>query len=396
MSRPEQYRLHVPLETTPGSLLDAPSDRRITVRGRSAQLFEREPHISFETANAMVIKQWLLFDPLPESEAMDLLSDLRARLPVVSMNSGANFRIRGGDPEIASTATYDGAQPTLIPDQLSPDPVWDDRAGSWHMKAQDFLGGTLDESPPLTDERVRAALELYVASEYEFLPRTLFLAKMTVLDGLAYSGRRGADVAAWLEQKVDEAEDEFGDQRLSGGLRNLKDESRLSAIRALVKRAVLALGGSDNEAARQVKVVGKLYSVRSKLSHQGADVEVKDLGPATQLARLVLNAAANNPSILEVGTGEDASRQSGLQLRAQWKAEAEAAIRSIAPDCTAVVDAVRRPLVMGQYGALIARLADGSAWAISPGETRCLSGADIADCAARDESFGALIKQRAG
>ena len=320
MSRPERYRLHVPLETTTGRRLEAPPDRRITVRGSPALLFEREPHIAFETANAMVIKQWLLFDPVPESEARNLLADLRARLPVASMNSGASFRIRNVDPEIASTATYDGALPTLIPERLSPNPTWDEPAGACHMMAQDFLGGTLEESPPVADERVRAALELYIASEYEFLPRTLFLAKMTVLDGLASTAKRGTEVAAWIEQKVEEAEDEFGDQRLSGGLRNLKDESRLHAIRTLVKRAVIALGGSDDEATWQAKVVGNLYSVRSKLSHQGADFDIENLGLATQLARLVLNAAARTPSILDVGTGEDAARQTGLQLRAQWKA----------------------------------------------------------------------------
>ncbi|MDN7753627.1 hypothetical protein [Burkholderia gladioli] len=392
MSRPEHYRLHVPLETTTGRRLEAPPDGLITVRGRRAQLFEREPHIAFETANAMVIKQWLLFDPLPESEARNLLADLRARLPVHSMNNGASFRIRNGDPEVASAATYDGARPTLVPDRLSPEPAWDDPVGGCNIMAQDFLGGTLEESPPVTDERVRAALELYIASEYEFLPRTLFLAKMTVLDGLATGAKRSAGVAEWIDQIVAEATDKFDDPGLSGGLRYLKDESRGSAIRGLVRRAVISLGGSDDEADRQAKVVGKLYSARSKLSHESAIVDL-DHGLATQLARLVLNAAALNPSILDVGTGEDASRQSGLQWRAQWTAEAGAAIRLSEPDGDAVVDVVRRPLVMGQYGPLIARLANGSVWLISSGEARRLSHEEMADWAACDESFGTLIKQ---
>ncbi|WP_186229663.1 hypothetical protein [Burkholderia gladioli] len=394
MLRPEHYRLHVPLETTPGTRLEAPPDRRITVRGRPALLFEREPHIAFETDNAMVISQWLLFDPLIEDEARNLLTDLRARLPVVSMNNGASFRIRNGDPEVASTSTYDGALPTLVPERLSPDPTWDVPAGACSMMAEHLLGGMLEESPPVTDERVRAALDLYIASEYDYLPRTLFLAKMTVLDGLASTQKRGTEVGAWIERKVKEAEGEFGDQRLSGGLRNLKDESRLSAIRGLVKRAVIALGGSDDEAARQAKVVGDLYSVRSKLSHQGTDFDVSHLGAATQLARLVLNAAARNSSILDIETGEAASRQSGLQLRAQWKKEAEAAIRTIEPDSDAVMAVVRRPLVMDRYGRLVACLTNGCWWQISSSGTRRLTCEEVAACTEHDESFGASIKQR--
>lgn len=95
MSRTDLYWLHVPLETTPGMLLEAPLDRRVTVLGRSAQLLDREPHISFESVSALVIKQWLQFDPLREIEARNLLADLRARVPVISMNAGANFRIPG-------------------------------------------------------------------------------------------------------------------------------------------------------------------------------------------------------------------------------------------------------------------------------------------------------------
>lgn len=80
-------------------------------------------------------------------------------------------------------------------------------------------------------------------------------------------------------------------------------------------------------------------------------------------------------------------------MRAQWKAEAEAAIRLIEPN-SEVVDAVRRPLVMGQYGMLIARLADKSEWAISPGLARRLDDRQVADLAARDESFGVVLADR--
>ncbi|KVN36019.1 hypothetical protein WJ63_01555 [Burkholderia pyrrocinia] len=355
-------------------LLEAPPDRCITVRGRRARLFEREPYISFVTANALVIKQWLLFDPLPEGDARNLLADLRARLPVVAMNMGANFRIPGGDPDVASTAAYDGAVPVLIPVHLSPVPAWNDPAGSCSWSAQDMLERTLEDSPPVNDDRVLAALELFITSQYDFLQRSQFLAQLTILDALATRAKRSGAAAEWIDQKLVEAEAEgFDDPGLLSALGGLKDESHGAAIRTLVRRAVVSLGGSEAEARRQARAVGKLYKVRSRLSHKGSVVEL-DLGHATQLTRLVLNASARNPSILEVETGEDASLQSGLQQRQRWIAEADAAIRRVHPDCSAVVEAMRRPLILNQLGPLTARLEDGSEWLIGPETARQLSG----------------------
>lgn len=393
MSRPDHYWLHVPLETTPGMQLSAPRDRLLTVLGRGAQLFEREPHISFLSSSALVIKQWLLFDPLPESDAQCLLADLRQRLPVVSMNDGANFRIADSEPAVALNAAYDGSRPTLIPDHLTPAPVWDDRAGSCSWEARDVLEVTLADYPPVTDHRLRAALELYITSQYDFLPRSRFLAKLTILDGLAIRAKRTVAIANWIDQKRREAE-VFGDPALSSALGGLKMESHTAAIRTLARRAVVSLGGSTAEATRQAKAVGGLYKTRSDLAHESSPVNLdRDLGIATQLTRLVLNAAVSNPAILDADSGEDASVQSGLQLRAQWIEQADAAIRRMEPDCAAVENAIRRPLVMGKLGVLTAQLADGRGWEIGHGVAQSLSDEDSADLAERDESFGTRIRR---
>ncbi|WP_321817801.1 MULTISPECIES: hypothetical protein [unclassified Paraburkholderia] len=386
-----KFWLHVPLETTPGMQLSAPPDRRLIVLGLCAQLLEREPYMSFLSSSVLVIKQWLLFDPLLESDAQILLGELRQRLPVVSMNDGANFRIPDGEPAVASNSAYDGSVPTLIPAHLKPAPVWDERAGSCCWEAKDVLELALADCSPVTDDRLLGALELYVTSQYDFLPRSLFLAKLTILDGLAIRTKRNSEVASWIDEKRKEAE-VFGDSALSNALLGLKFESHGVAIRALVRHAVLSLGGSEAEATRQARAAGRLYKTRSDLAHESSPVKLdQELGLASQLTRLVLNAAVSNPTILDVDTGEAASVECGRQLRARWIAEADAAIRKVMPDCTAVVNAIRRPLVQGQFGALIVQLADGCEWRIHQGVAELLCDEEVERWASLDESFGAPL-----
>ncbi|WP_144152922.1 hypothetical protein [Paraburkholderia sp. BCC1885] len=343
--------------------------------------------MSFISTSAMVIKQWLLFDPLCELEARSLLADLRARIPVLSMNMGADFRIPVHECHVSSLATYDGSVPTLIPAHLTPAPEWTDPMGSCNWKAKEVLEETLENCPSVTDARVLAALDLFIASQYDVLPRSLFLAKLTILDALATPAKRDAVTTAWIGEKLAEAE-AFRDPGLLSALRNLKFESHTAAIRTLVRRAVVSLGGTQNEAERQAAATGKLYAARSRLSHAGTAVDVElDLGGATQLTRLVLNAVVGNPPILDVVGGEEASTTGGLRQRKQWIAESEAAIRSVEPAGAAVVDAIRRPLILGRHGALVARLADGSSWYIGPGTARRLSDEEAAQWETSPEAF---------
>lgn len=297
MSGLTQYRLHVPLETTPGMLLESPSGKRIIILARPAQLLDREPYISFVSSNAMVIKQWILFDPMSEPESRNVLDELRARIPSLSMNMGANFRIPASELYISKSATYNGSISTLIPASMTPIPTWIDAMGSCSWKGQDVLGATLTNSPLVTNERLLIALDLFIASQYDHLPQSQFLAKLTILDTLAARAKRDDTAIAWIDKRIAEA-DAF-DSGLANALGNLKSQSHTNAIKALVKRAVLSQGGSEVDANRLEKDAGRLYSARSNMSHAGYTAEI-DLGGATQLARLVLNAAINNPSILDI------------------------------------------------------------------------------------------------
>lgn len=279
-------------------MLEAPPDKRVIVLGRPAQLLDREPYVSFISPNAMVVKQWLLFDPMSEADARNVLADLRARIPVLSMNMGANFRIPVSDLHMSPVAIYNGPRPTLIPAALTPDPAWFDAAGSCSWNGQDVLGTTLGNYPSVTDERLLAALDLYIASQYDYLPRSLFLAKLTILDALAAHTKRDDATIAWIDEKILEAH-AFEDIGLAKALGNLKSQSHTTAIKALVSRAVLSQGGSEEDAEQRAVHAGRLYAARSKLSHVGSTVNV-DLAGATQLARFVLNAAINNPAILDV------------------------------------------------------------------------------------------------
>jgi hypothetical protein len=283
-------------------LLDAPPNKRVNVLGRPAQLLGREPNVSFMSASAMVIKQWLLFDPVTESEAQRLLNELRSRVPALSMNMGADFRIPVFDLEIAAVAVYNGPRPTLIPAIFTPQPAWIDAMGTCNWNGQDVLETALENSTPVTDARLLAALDLYIASHYDYLPRSLFLAKLTILDALAAHAKRDDATIAWIDEKVIEAQ-AFKDSGLANALGNLKFQSHTAAIKALVSRAVLSQGGSAEEAQQRAADAGKLYKTRSKLSHAGAPVNF-DLATATQLTRFVLNAAIQNPSILDLAESQ--------------------------------------------------------------------------------------------
>lgn len=299
MSLSDQYWMHVPLETTPGMLLNAPFGNRVNVLGRSAQLLDREPYVSFITSSAMIIKQWLLFDPTSRVEAENILAELRARMPVLSMNMGANFRIPIHELCTSQLETYDGTQPTLIPASLHPRPTWFDWMGSCSWNAQEVLETTLNQCTSVTDERLLSALDLYITSQYDYLPRSRFLAKLTILDTLAVNTKRDDPTITWLDEKISEVK--TFDTGLAQAVGNLKYQSHTTAIKALVSRAVRSQGGSVTDAEQQVDNAGRLYKIRSKLSHKGLSTEI-DLAGAAQLARLVLNAAINNPSILDIGT----------------------------------------------------------------------------------------------
>jgi len=293
------YWLHVPLETTRGDWLKAPDNGRLQVLGRPARLLERTlpRQDTLTSTSTAVVRQWLLFDPLSEGDARSILSELRARFPVLSHKQSAALRVGASALHIAEHAIYNGPIPTLIPAHLKPDPAWAELQMTSYLDGRDVLERSLIQCVPVADDRLLAALDLSVASRYDVLPRSIFLAQLTILDALAERVERPKSIKAWLDEKIMEAR-ALGDLGLISSLANLKQGSHGAAVRSLVARAAMAKGLNAERTKELSDLAGKLYAVRSGLSHAGAAQQL-DVAGAQQLVKLVLDAAVANPRVLD-------------------------------------------------------------------------------------------------
>jgi hypothetical protein len=298
-----KFWLHIPLQTTCGDWLKIPPGGRLSVLGYSARLYERDlPGFNSLTDTTMaVIRQWLLFDPLPEKAAVSLFEELRLRLPVLSLREQAALGIPDGELQRSAPedrGMFNGPTPTLIPAEFSPRPTWVDARMTSYEDGANTLGPLLSACPAVKEERIRAAIELAIASRYDTLPRSIFLSQLTIIDSLAIHSDRSTNIQNWLCEKIKEAHN-FNDQGLVTGLENLKQGSHGSAVRELVGRAARAMGESDSRIMSRQKLVTKLYRVRSGLSHDvGATLTSENVEQARQLARFVTDAAIEHPTIL--------------------------------------------------------------------------------------------------
>ena len=85
-----KFWLHVPLQTTRGAWLTVPPpEGRLTILGHPARLLVAErdlPNLGPLTSiDCAVIRQWLLFDPVSEREAVSIFKGIASRLPVLSL-----------------------------------------------------------------------------------------------------------------------------------------------------------------------------------------------------------------------------------------------------------------------------------------------------------------------
>jgi hypothetical protein len=303
-----KFWLHVPFQTTRGDWLKLPTSGYVTILEHRARLCERDMHYpnSLSNPGSSVVRQWLLFDPLPESKARALFIELVRRMPVLALRINGALRIAGGNnlQECGSEyrGLYNGPMPTLIPAEVEPDPMWADLQATSYLDAEGTLGRELAACPPITDERIQAAIELVIASRYDTLPRSVFLSQLTIIDALATRGDRPVPIQAWLAEKIEEAK-EFNDPGLISSLQQLKEQSHGTAVRALVGRAARLRGESPDKIAKRQKLVGTLYGIRSGLSHTAARSKLlsANVEEARRLAAFVLEAAITNPAILELG-----------------------------------------------------------------------------------------------
>lgn len=156
----------------------------------------------------------------------------------------------------------------------------------------------MNDCPPVTDDRLLAALELWVTASYENLPRTKFLTYMTILDSLSIQAKRAEAIVQWIDAKIYEAQ-ALNDPGIVGALGNLKRVSHKAALKALVARAADQTRLPASAVEAKTRLVGALYDARSKLSHQGSSVHL-DPASARDLAAFVLRSAITSPSILDV------------------------------------------------------------------------------------------------
>lgn len=299
----EQFRLHVPFEMRGGDFSQA-AGASVTLFGHRATLFAA-PAIGEPTDMAREWTHWLLFDAMNESDAQRLIETLRARIPAFSVFAGAvgNFvlSIPASEPQKAQAsavgrAIFNGPEITLVPADQTPSPLWAGGYGTVRYSAGLLEG--LNQCPPVSDERLLAALELWMVASYENLPRTKFLTYLTILDSLSVQAARGKAIVNWIDAKILEAE-ALQDPGIAGALENLKHVSHTAALKALVGRAADFHGLASKERKDKIRLAGALYRLRSKLSHQGRATQF-DPEKARELVAFVLRAAIGKPTILDV------------------------------------------------------------------------------------------------
>lgn len=298
-----KFWLHVPLQTAPSEYLSPPADGRLIVLGYPCSLRAPTSHEIPKdmTGSSVAVRQYLLFDPLPESVARKLLGELVSRIPVLAFKQQVSFEIPNSAfvTKREDHGIHNLTYPTLIASHLKPQIT----AGYLHSKstrqAADFLESKLAACPPVSDERTLAAIDLANATKRESLARSIFLSWLTILDSLATRKDRPTAICDWLDEKIKEAK-ALKDHGLSSALGGLKQESHSAAIQNLIGRAGAAVSENEEQVKERQDLAVKLYKTRSRLSHEGVEILAGgEVGEARELARFVVDAAIQHPHILD-------------------------------------------------------------------------------------------------
>jgi hypothetical protein len=117
---------------------------------------------SLASASAVVVRQWLLFEPLREVDAVALFNDLVARMPVLALRKQWALRIpelplQKSPPE--HKGRFNGPMPTLVPSEFTPLPAWVEVQASRFWDGESVLGAELAARPAVVDERIRTAMD---------------------------------------------------------------------------------------------------------------------------------------------------------------------------------------------------------------------------------------------
>jgi hypothetical protein len=178
------FWLHVPLQTAHSEWLTAPNDGRITILGYPCRLCAAVlPQIPADmTGSSIAVRQYLLFDPLPESIARNLLDELVSRMPVLAFKEQVSYEIPNHTwiEKREEHGVHNLTYPALIASQFEPKPASVGVHSKSTRGASDFLEVKLAACPPVSDECILAAIDLANATKQESLPRSVFLTWLTI------------------------------------------------------------------------------------------------------------------------------------------------------------------------------------------------------------------------
>jgi hypothetical protein len=229
-----KFWLHVPLQTAHSEWLTPPAGERLTVLGYPCQLcvavLPQAP--SDMTGSSVAVRQYLLFDPLSESEARKLPDEMVSRMPVLAFKERVSYEIPNhawiekNEDHGIHNLTY----PALIASHLKPQVTALYASSMTNRQVMDFLESKVAACPAVSDERIVAAIDLANATRREALPRSMFLSWLTIIDSLATRKKRPADICDWLDQKIAEAKPK-NDEGLLSALGGLKQESHGDLLR---------------------------------------------------------------------------------------------------------------------------------------------------------------------
>ena len=161
---------------------------RLTVLGHACRLAAQDlPQITpGMTGSPIAVRQYLLFDPLPESEARQLLDELISRMSVLAFKEQVSYEIpHAWIEKIEDIGVHNLTAPALIPSHLEAKPVAAYAYSSSKRQAVDFLESKLGACPAVSDEHILAAIDLANACRKDSLPRSIFLSCLTIIDSLA-------------------------------------------------------------------------------------------------------------------------------------------------------------------------------------------------------------------
>jgi len=173
-----KFWLHVPLQTAHSEWLAPPNDGRLTILGYPCRLLAAVlPQVPADmTGSPIAVRQYLLFDPLPESVARKLLDELVSRMPVLAFKEQVSYEIpnHAWVEKKENHGVHNLTYPALIVSHLEPKPASLGAHSKSTRGASDFLETKLAACPAVSDERILAAIDLANATKRESLARSIF------------------------------------------------------------------------------------------------------------------------------------------------------------------------------------------------------------------------------